>query len=124
MNTPAKFEVGQSVTVWSVPGRMGHGKEPERVTTVAKVGVRKMTLADGSEWSADGWKPFGYQHGSSFSMPDCVKVTASGDGEACERRRSLASIGRLKEADWKRATTEELAAVQAIAARLLETRPT
>jgi len=120
-----KFTVGQSVTVWSVPA-VGHVKEPERVTTVAKVGVRKMTLADGSEWSADGQKPFGFDYRRSDYMPDYVKATADGDGDvdACARRRAVAWIGRLQEKDWKRATTEELAAVYVIATRLIETRPT
>lgn len=119
-----KFTVGQQVTVWSVPGRIGHRKEPERVTTVTKVGVRKMTLADGSEWSGDGQKPFGYKQSSGFYMPDYVKATADGDVDACARRRAVAWIGRLQEKDWKRATTEELAAVYVIATRLIETRPT
>lgn len=116
------FKVGQQVTVWSAP-HAGHKKTQGRVTTVAKVGVRKMTLADGSEWSADGSKPFGYKW-STFSTPDRVKPTEPGDEEAVRCRRALATIGRLRGDDWTRATTEELETARVIAERLLSTRPT
>jgi len=76
------FVVGQKVCEES------HNGQPIRMLTVSKVGKRKMTLSNGSEWKIDGNQPWGmddrYYTGSS------IREARAGD-EMCIRTRLAVS---------------------------------
>ena len=93
----AAFEVGQKVTVYD------HYSGPLSITTVAKVGKLKMTLADGSEWRADGWKRWGAS--DRFYTGSHVRKHTPDDDEKFFRNRAVQQLCAVK---WGTVSTDTL----------------
>lgn len=77
----SEFTVGQKVTI---EGNCGISA----ITTVAKIGALKMTLANGEEWKVNGRRRWASSGGSYYSGP-YVRAHREGDEEALTRRENL-----------------------------------
>lgn len=88
-DTPSPFRVGDRVAIRT--SRSG----TQALTTVTRFSHegRCMVLADGTEWRADGRRP--WRAGSSFYHGPVVEPAGASDEEHLARRRSIGRIRRF-----------------------------
>jgi len=96
------FEKGNKVTIW-------RHHQPSVITTVGRMTARKMVLADGSEWTADGYRPWGAgRNGYSTAHVNHFKDR---DAEILQRRLLLSKVRTEK---WEDMETDRLVRIVAI----------
>ncbi|WP_448206069.1 hypothetical protein [Azospirillum sp. sgz302134] len=83
------FKVGDQVTV------NNSQSGPERIATVKAFteGNRCMVLSDGTEWRADGRRP--WRFGGSFYKGPVVEPTQPGDVDIVAKRRAIGFIRKF-----------------------------
>lgn len=99
------FSEGQKVSIWGA-----YGRSPEAISTVAKISAKKMTLADGSEWTANGSYQWGASRGRFYGGRSVYKYR-EGDDAIVTRKNHLALIERL---NWEILSDAQLATVAGI----------
>lgn len=95
----SKFVEGNKVTIW-------RHHQPCAITTVQRITARKMVLGNGSEWTADGWRPWGAGRGGYSTSH--VNHFKDQDAETLKRRVLMSKINTQK---WSEISTAKLARI-------------
>lgn len=90
-----------------------HG--PFKVLAVTAVKGRKVTLADGSEWKADGWP---WDAVKWYQGPTMEPHEPEHDAAIVRRRAAHKARKACEAIDWARVTTEQAEAISALVASL------
>lgn len=103
-----EFKVGDEVTVWSG----GYGpSQPIKLRTVAKIGARKLTLNDGSHWTADGLHPWGKSR-IGWNVTESIDPRRTDDAQRIKRANLLSRVRHFSA--WQSMSDESLEAIAQI----------
>lgn len=107
----AEFQVGQKVTVW---GGGFSRSQIRAITKVERVGGRKMVLANGSEFAADGSRLWGCSRDAYYNGARVYEFKA-GDDEKFATQRAVGLIENFR--SWADLPYSDLATVAEVIRR-------